>query len=99
MYLFFERIVASSGVKDIDDTTVSATNLGKSTMVELQADTANVRYTMDNVTAPSVTSGMRLLTTSEPKTFLIEDFRKIKFIREGGSDGGLNIHYFAGRNI
>jgi len=94
-YLGYEQISVSNSVLDIDDLTVTA----HSTQAELQADTANVRYTMDGATDPTTSSGMLLLTTSDPKTFLIQDVFNIRFIRDGGSDAKLNIHYFAGRDI
>lgn len=94
MYLSFQRVASGASAKTVADLTVPA----KATHAELQADTQSIRYTMDG-TAPASDSGMSLLTTSDPKTFLIEDVKRIKFIQGAGGAGGLNIHYFAGRDI
>jgi len=94
-YLSYEQIAVSNAVLDVGDLTVPA----RATHAELQADTSNVRYTMDGATDPTTTSGMLLLTTSDPKLFLIRDVRNIRFIRNGGVDGRLNIHYSAGRDV
>jgi hypothetical protein len=97
MYLSFQQVAATSSVKAVAALTVPA----KATHAELQATGAEpVRYTMDAAVAdPSATSGMILRITDPPKTFLIEDVKRIKFIRGGGSDTAIGIHYFAGRDI
>jgi hypothetical protein len=94
-YLSYEQVAVSNAVKDVDDLTVPA----EATHAELQADTNAIRYTMDGATAPTTSSGMLLLTTSDPKLFLIEDIKNIKVIRNGASDGNLNVHYCAGRDV
>jgi len=94
-YLSYEQIAVSNAVLDEDDLTIPA----KATLAELQSDTSHVRYTMDGTTDPTTTSGMLLLTTSDPKLFLIGDVYNIRFIRNGAVDGKLNIHYIAGRNV
>lgn len=94
-YLSYEQVAVSNSVLDVDDLTVPA----NATFAELQADTAGVRYTMDGATDPTTASGMVLLTTSDPKIFLISDILNIRFIRSGGSDAVLNVHYSAGRDI
>ena len=91
----FQRVAISNAVKTVADLTVPA----KATHVEIQADTAPVRYTMDDTTAPTTASGMIFLTTEPPKAFEIVDLKRIKFIRSGASDGALNFHYFAGRDV
>ena len=93
-YLLFEQEAISNSVKTVADLAPPA----NATHCELQADTGAIRYTMDG-TAPTVSSGMQLLTTSDPKTFLIADLKAIKFIRNAAQDAVLNIHYFAGRDI
>jgi len=95
MYLSHEQVAATAAVKDVDDLTVPA----KATHAELQADTSDIRYTMDNATDPTQTSGMILLTTEDPMLFLIEDINRIRFTRGSGSNGNLNVHYVAGRDI
>lgn len=95
-YLDVEQVVATSSVKDVDDLTVP----NNATWAELQADTANIRYTMDAATNPTSTSGMLLLTTEDPSFFLIEDVKRIRFTRDaGGVDGNLNLSYGAGRDV
>lgn len=95
MYLGYEQVVADSSVKN-----AAALNPpGKATYAELQADTQDVRYTMDNATDPSSTTGMVLATTHDPKQFQIDDVKRIRFTRGAGSDGNLNLHYFSGRDI
>lgn len=89
MYLSYQQVAATASEKDVDDLTIPDTT----THVELQASSQHVSYTMDNSTTPTQTAGMFLLTTSDPKLFLIEDVRRIKFVRGAGSDGNLNLHY------
>ena len=96
MYILCERIASTAAVQ-----TAAALEMPpRATQAELVADTQNIRYTMDNQTAPAAGGpGMILKTTDEPKLFLIEDLRRIKFIADSGGAGGLNIHYLAGRDI
>lgn len=94
-YLSFEQVAVSNAVLDVDDLTVPA----NATFCELQADTNPIRYTMDGATDPTTTAGMVLLTTSDPKLFLVSDILNIRFIRSGGSDAKLNVHYLAGRDV
>lgn len=94
-FLLHEAVAATSSVK-----TVSALSVPyNATSALLQAATNNVRYTMDGSTNPTVSSGMLLLTTEDATEFLIEDIKNIRFIRDGGTDGSLNIHYYAGRDV
>ena len=95
MYIGYEQIAVSDTVLSVSDLTIKK----GATLVELQAGTQNVRYTMDLNTDPTAAIGMLLATTMEPKLFLIEDLKRIRFIRATGSDGTLNVHYVAGRNI
>lgn len=94
IYVGFERVASSAAVKTVSNLTVPANATG----VEIQADTNNVRYTMDG-TDPTTTSGMLFLTTSEPKFFGIDALRAIKFIENNVGAGGLNFHYHAGRDV
>ena len=96
MYLSYEQVAISTVVKDVDDLTIP----GNATHARIQANGTNaVRYTMDNVTSPTQTVGMFLPGNAAPQTFLIEDIRRIKFIRGAASDGALNLHYFGPREI
>jgi hypothetical protein len=90
MYLGYEQEAVSNAVKDADDLAIPAA----ATHVELQASVAPIAYTMDDTTNPTVTAGMVLLVAEPPKLFHAEDVRRIKFIRFGGSDGALNLHYY-----
>lgn len=94
-FLSYQQVEADNTVKTVSDLTVP----GNATHVALQADTANVRYTMDNNTNPTTGSGMVLLATEPPTNFLIADLKRIRFIRSGGSNGNLNLHYYAGRDV
>ena len=95
MFLSYEKVAATDAVKTESDLTIP----GNATAVEIQADTQNVRYTMDGSTDPAQATGMLFLTTEPPKTFNIEDLKRIRFVRGNASSGVLNLHYFAGRDI
>ena len=95
MILSNQQVAATSSVKDVTDLTVPA----KATSALLQADTNHVRYTMDDSTDPTSTSGMLLLTTEDFTEFLIEDIKRIRFTRDASTDSNLNIHYVAGRDV
>lgn len=93
-YLKYEQVAVTATVKTVSDLSIPP----KATHVELQAVSQNVNYLMDlDSGVPTQTRGMVLATTHEPKTFLIEDLQRIKFVRGAGSDGLLSLHYFAGR--
>lgn len=95
MYLSYEQVAATSTVKTQSDLTIPE----NASHAELQADTSDIRYTMDNSTDPTQATGMVLQPEDQPKQFVIDDIRRIKFVRGSGSDGKLNIHYFAGRDV
>jgi len=95
MYLGFERVAVTNVIGLATSLTIPA----EATHAEIQVDTNDVRYTMDDATDPSADSGMIFLTTEEPKLFLIEDVRRIRFVRGGAANGALNIHYVGGRNV
>lgn len=90
MYTGYERIAVSNTVLDVDDLTIPS----GTTFVELQADTKAVRYTMDNSSTPAQAVGMVLHIASDPQSFLVEDVKRMKFVRGDGSDAALNLHYF-----
>ncbi len=96
MYLSFEQVVADASVDTVAELTIPS----GATHAEIQADTQDVRYTMDDSTAPTQTLGMIFDATNPtvPKSFVIDDIRRIRYTRGAGSDGNLNIHYFGGRN-
>ncbi len=98
-YLSHEQIAVGTAVLDQAAFTIPA----RATWVELQASGQIVNYTMDNgATPPTVGAtgvGMRLLTTENPKFFLIEDLLRIQMIRGAGSDATINVHYGAGRDV
>ena len=102
MILKYEQVSVSNAVKTLADLSPPKNGAGGilATHVMLQADSAgHVRFTMDNATDPTTGSGMLLLTTEPPCTYLIEDLIRIRFIRNGGTDTKLNLQYFAGRNV
>lgn len=94
-FLSAERVAATSAVKTADDLTIP----NNASQVVLQSDTQDVRYTMDGSTVPTQTSGMILIVGEQPEDFLINDLYKIQFTRGAGSDGYLNLHYYAGRDV
>ena len=94
-YLSYEQVAVSNVVLTAAALTIPAA----ATHVELQASGNNIGYTMDGATDPTDGangSGMILLTTAEPKLFLVEDLRNIRFVRHAAGDGNLNVHYYAG---
>lgn len=103
MYLYFQQIASSGSVQSFTDIAAAENAaqkllVGKSTLCELQATAANISYTMDNVTDPTATKGMVLLTTEPPKLFINDDLKRIRFISVSGSPM-LNIHFLAGRDV
>ena len=94
-YLGFEQVVTDSSVDSITELTVTP----NTTHVEILADTQDCRYTMDDNTNPAEASGMIFKVGDEPKQFGIEDLNRIRYTRGAGSDGNLNLHCFAGRDI
>ncbi len=95
MYLGYEQVAATNVVKTVAALTIPA----NATMVELQSDTQDIRYTMDDATDPTQATGMMLITTLPKVMFLIEDLKRIRFVRGAAVDGNLNLHYAAGRDI
>lgn len=90
MFRAFQRVAVSSVVKTVADLTIP----NGATRAHLQSEaTSGIRYTMDGVTDPTTTSGMILRSVSDPLDFLIDDVRKIRFVRDGAADTALLIHY------
>jgi len=98
-YIWFEQVVISNAVKDVDDLNIPT----NATHVTIQADNASsatgIRYTLDGIQAPTVTSGFLLPAAGQEKQLTIAALQKIQFIRDGSVDGALHLHYFAGRDI
>lgn len=94
MILGYDQVAVTSVVKTASDLSVPS----GATHALLQAETASVRYTMDEST-PSSTRGMLLIHNQPPEQFLIEDLLRIKFTRSGESDCVLNVHYSGGRSL
>ncbi len=86
-FIDFQQVESTSSVKTVSDLTIPAS----ATFAMLQADTQNSRFTLDGVKSPS--EGKRLIVGLYPERILIDDLRQIKFCREGGSNGKINIHY------
>lgn len=94
MYGYFQRVAISNAVKTVADLSIPPTATHAEIQAESSAITDGVCYTMDG-TAPTVSSGMILPSNADPKLFLIEDIRRIKFIRRGANDTALVVHYLA----
>lgn len=90
-----DHAVATSTAKTIVNLTVP---LG-ATGAELQCTTQTIRYTLDGKRVATAAIGFLMTPTMPPKEFLLEDIRNISFIRGGGSDAELQIHWFGGREI
>lgn len=90
-FIGFENMTVTAAVKSVQAFTPPVT--GILTSVALQAQTQNVRYTMDDATDPTVSTGMLLLTGQPPESFSVEDFQRIRFIRDGGANADLAVHY------
>lgn len=95
VYIKHERITATSSVKGADTLDIPA----EATHAELQADSSDIRYSMDGANDPTQSAGMILFNSGEERLFLIEDIKRIRFTRGTIYDGGLNVHYIAGRNV
>jgi len=91
-------VVADATVK-----TVSGLNPPpEATHAEVQATENDVFYTMDGATDPTpgaTGSGMVFRTAHEPKSFLVDDMKRIRFTRAAGADGKISVHWFGGRDI
>jgi len=96
MHLSYEQITATGAVKTADNLTIPP----KATHAEIQADpgSSSIKYTMDDSTDPTTSSGMSLVAGLAPMLVLIEDLRRIRFINDG-SAANLDIHYLGGRDI
>ena len=96
MYLSYEQVDAAT-VKTVSALTIPA----EATHAELQASGGDISYTMDGETDnPGSGRGMIMHSDADPKLFLIEDVRNIRFVRGNGvADANLNIHYVGGRSI
>jgi len=83
----FEQVAATDSIKTSADLTIP----DLATFAMLQADTQNVRFTLDGTVNPTI--GKRLIVGFPPERVEITDLKQIRFIREGGTNGNLNIHY------
>ncbi len=95
MFLSYQQIASAVLPKRGTDVAIP----GNATGVCIQAETQNIRYTMDNVTIPTTTVGMVLVAGTDAKEFLMEDFRRLQFIAGSGGVGTLHCHFFGGRDI
>ena len=88
-YIGYEQVDATGTVRSAaDDLTIPA----QCTHAEFQADTGDIRYTMDG-TNPQQGSGMVFATTHAPKLFTREQFVLLKWRRGSATDAKLNVHY------
>ena len=95
MFLGYQQVTVGDTVLTVASFTIPV----GANHVMLQAEAQNVRYTMDNTSAPDTGVGMVLIVGLAPELFSIEDFRRIKLHRGAGSDGKINVHYSGGRSI
>jgi hypothetical protein len=104
VHLLYTSIDVSNAVVTVPDARIP----DNATHVHLQADVNDIRYTMDDQTDPSTSSGMILHADhaggvsgvgTPPITFLIEDLKRGRFIRDGANDSVLHLHFFAGRDV
>ena len=96
MYLSYEQVEADDTVKTISALTVPTGAAG----AELQAETQDIRYTMDLTANPTEAHGMVLSATApQPvKQFSVEDIQRIRFIRGAAVNATLHVHWFGGRD-
>ena len=94
MFIRYEQIEVTDNVQ----TQTALLVPGRATHAQLQAQGGNIRYTMDNATTPTGDVGM-LLIANTVYEFLVEDVKRIRFIRDTVATIYLGIHYSAGRNI
>jgi hypothetical protein len=97
MYVRYVQVEADNTVKNSNSIT-GWVEADQAALIEIQADTNNVRYTMDDVTDPTQTVGMLFRVTDPPKTFLMEDVTRIRFTRGAAANGNLNFHIISGRD-
>ena len=86
-FISFEQVTATDSIKSSSDLTIPAA----ANFAMLQADTENVKFTLDGSTHPSY--GKRLIVGLVPEEIKISDLKNIRFIRESASNGNINIHY------
>ena len=89
----YRQYAVESVVKTLDPSAFPAEANGGAM---LQAESQNIRYTMDGTT-PTTTYGMRLIAGLAPEEFLIDDVKRMKYVLEAGLTGKLNVHFFGGR--
>jgi hypothetical protein len=94
-FVGYEQVTTTVAVKTAAALTIPANAHG----AELQVDTQPMCYTMDGATDPATGAGMVMAVADPPKYFNIDDIRNLRFIRNAGGDGNLNLHYSAGRDV
>ena len=94
MYIGYDSEASDGTVK----LATTMTRPGNATLVEIQAETQNIRYRMDGGN-PAAALGMLFIVGLPVKLFLIEDFDRIRFTQSAGGAGMLHCHFIAGRDI
>jgi hypothetical protein len=90
-FVGYEQIVYGPAVQTVAALTIPPTTI----RAQLQAETSDMRYTMDgNPVRPTPAEGMLLLQDEPPEWFEVEDLQRIRFLGDGGAVGQLNIHYY-----
>lgn len=92
-FIGYKQVTATGNIQTQDALEIPAAAHG----AMLQADGANIRYTMDPDGAnpgppPNANVGMLLVNGNPPEYFQIDDLRKIQFVAASGSPK-LNVHY------
>lgn len=88
-FLSYERVQAVPGGAQ---TAAALTIPSTCQRAQLQADTADIRYTCDNATNPTAAVGMLLVADEPPQWMEVEDLQRMRFISVGAV-GGLSLHY------
>lgn len=97
MFVGYQQIQVGPGILTSTALTIPATATG----AVIQAETQNIRYTMDNATSPTQTFGMVLRATTAAfaadvaKAFHIDDIQRIRFTSGAAGIAVLNVHYFS----
>jgi hypothetical protein len=88
MFIGYQQVAVTGALLTRTDLVIPA----NATSVILQADTNNIRYTMDG-SNPTQVRGMVLVAGLPPEEFLIENLYRIRFTRGAAADAVLNLHY------
>lgn len=94
MYIGYDSVLANDVARNNSLLNIPANAVG----AMVRATTAAVRYTCDGVTDPTTSLGMILRVADPPFHMLIEDLVRIRFCRDGATDGELLVQYYGPRD-